>query len=64
MDLTHPYSLFIKGEVKDNESASNYMLPLYSGIKGKENEITTSLWILDSKDKGCENMVKTYACFN
>lgn len=40
------------------------MLPLYSGLKGKEEEITTSLWILDSKDNGCEDIAQSYACFN
>ena len=64
LDQTHPYSLFVKGEVKDDESASNYVLPIMSGIKGKEKEITTNLWILDSKDTGCEDIKESYACFN
>ena len=29
------------------------MLPLFSGMKNRKDEITANLWILDSKDKGC-----------
>ena len=38
------------------------MLPLFSGIKGREKEMTTLLWILDSKDTGCEGREDSYAC--
>lgn len=35
---------------------------MLSGIEGKEKEITTILWILDSKDTGCKNIEESYGC--
>ena len=62
LEESHPYSLFKGDMTEDNESVSNYYLKIFSSLEKKENEISSLIWIFDSKRKGCLNRRYSYAC--
>ena len=62
LEETHPYSLFKGDMTEDNESVSNYYLEIFSSLENRTNEISSLIWIFDSKRKGCLNRRFSYAC--
>ena len=62
LDKTHPYSLFDGNQKIDSESISNYNLKIYSSFKNKKADISSLLWIFDSKDRGCLNIPDSWGC--
>lgn len=43
-----------------NSEIANYVLKIYSSFN--ESEISTIVWIFDSKDQGCENNEASWGC--
>ena len=62
LEKKHPYSMF-KGDMStDPESASNYVLKIFSSFENKENEVSSLIWIFDSKRFGCLDIIDSYGC--
>ena len=62
LEETHPYSLFKGDMTLDPESVSNFYLKIFSSFPDRPNEITSLIWIFDSKRHGCMNRKISYAC--
>ena len=62
LEKTHPYSLFKGDMTQDPESVSNFYLKIFSSFPDRKNEITTLIWIFDSKRHGCLNRKFSYGC--
>ena len=62
LEESHPYSLFKGDMTLDPKSVSNFYLKIFSSFENRKDEITSLMWIFDSKRHGCLNKRFSYAC--
>lgn len=64
LDRTHPYSLFNGDTTADSKGYSNYILPIFSSLEGRENQQTGMLWMFDTRKTGCNGKESYYGCID